>query len=185
YDDVIRVAELTTRTARSQRVRAEVGAGAGEVVGTVEFFHPRLEEIYGLMPPGLVRWVDGSPTLRGLLQARLGQGQRLRPHTVRGQLMLQGLAALRRWRRRSSRHATEQAHTAAWLDQVRSLLPEQPALALELLRCRRLVKGYSDTHARGGSKFDQLQRAAGLLRQRADGAAALASLREAALADVA
>ena len=35
-------------------------------------------------------------------------------------------------------------------------------LALDLIICRRLVKGYSDTHARGGSKFDRLLRAAAL-----------------------
>jgi indolepyruvate ferredoxin oxidoreductase beta subunit len=183
YDDVIRVAELKTRAERSQRVRDEVGAGADEVVGTVEFFHPRLEEVYGMLPPGLVRWIDGAPPVRAMLARRIGRGQRIRPHTVRGQLMLQGLAALRRWRRRSSRHGTETAHIDEWLAQVRALMQDDHELALELIRCRRLVKGYSDTHARGASKFDRLMRASGLLKGRPDAAADLAVLRNAALAD--
>ncbi len=183
YDDVIRVADLKTRAARSARVREEVGAAEDEVVGTVEFFHPRLEEVYGMLPPGLVRWIEAAPALRRALARRLGHGQRLRPHTVRGQLMLQGLAALRRWRRRSSRHATETAHIDRWLAEVSALMPQDYALALELIRCRRLVKGYSDTHARGSSKFDRLLQAATLLRGRPAAAADLAALSKAALAD--
>ncbi len=174
---------IKTRVERSQRVRDEVGAGAEEVVGTVEFFHPRMEEVYAMLPPGLVRWIEATPGVRGFLAKRVGKGQRLRPHTVRGQLMLQGLAAMRRWRRRSQRHATETAHIDQWLAQVARLMRDDYALALELILCRRLVKGYSDTHARGSSKFDRLLRAAALLAGRPDAAADLAALRTAALAD--
>lgn len=183
YDDVIRVADLKTRAERSQRVRQEVGAGASEVVGTVEFFHPRIEEVYGMLPPGLVHWVEASSVMRSLLAKRIGNGQRLRPHTVRGQLTLQALAAMRRWRRRSLRHGIEMAHIEQWLSQVKALMQDDYQLALELISCRRLVKGYSDTHARGSSKFDRLLRAASLLKGRPDAAAELASLRVAALTD--
>ena len=183
YDDVIRVAELKTRTERARRVRKEVGAGADDVVGTVEFFHPRIEEIYGLMPKGLADWIEATPLLRAFLVKRIGNGQRLRPHTVRDQLLLQGLTALRRWRRRSQRHGVEMAHIAQWLNTVKDLMVNDYALALELIRCRRLVKGYSDTHARGQSKFDKLLRAAVLLKGRPSAAADLAALRTAALAD--
>ena len=55
--------------------------------------------------------------------------------------------------------------------------------ALELISCRCLVKGYSDTHARGSSKFDRLLRAVALLKGRPDAAVDLAALRAAALAD--
>lgn len=183
YDDVIRVAELKTRTERFARVRQEVGAGADEVVGTVEYFHPRIEEVYAMLPAGLVRWVDGNRMLRGMLAGRVGKGQRVRPHTLRGQLLLQGMAAMRRWRRRSQRHATEMAHIDAWLQRAKALMQDDYRLGLELISCRRLVKGYSDTHARGSSKFDRLMRAAVLLKGRPDAAADLAALRQAALAD--
>lgn len=110
-------------------------------------------------------------------------GKRLRPHTIRGQLLLQGLAALRRWRRRSQRHGVEMAHITIWLDTVKTLMATDYALALQLIRCRRLVKGYSDTHARGEAKFDQLMLAATLLQGRPDAATDLAALQAAALAD--
>ena len=63
------------------------------------------------------------------------------------------------------------------------MLPRERALAIELLRCRRLIKGYSDTHARGSSRFDRVLRAARELRGRPDASAMLRSLREAALRD--
>ncbi len=59
----------------------------------------------------------------------------------------------------------------------------QPALALEIARCQRLVKGYSDTHERGVRHFEQLMAAARRLAGRDDAAAALRRLRDAALAD--
>lgn len=183
YDDVIRVADLKTRVARFDRVREEVGAPIGEVVGTTEYFHPRLEEVYGLMPPAWARRIEASPLVRGQLVKRIGSGRRIRPHTIGGQLMLQMLAGLRRWRRRSTRHGVEVAHLQAWLDQVKLIMSTDYPLGLELIRCRRLVKGYSDTHARGTSKFDRLQRAAGLLLGRVGAAEDLAALRSAALAE--
>ena len=183
YDDVIRVADLKTRASRFERIRREVGAAEGEVVGMTDYFHPRLEEVHGLMPAAWSRRIEGLPMLQRALRAQLGQGRRVASHSVRGHLLLHLLAGLRRWRRRSLRHAQEMAHLDAWLAQVHALLAQDHALGLELIRCRQLVKGYSDTHARGTSKFDRLLAAAPRLLGRADAGPALARLRQAALAD--
>ena len=56
-------------------------------------------------------------------------------------------------------------------------------VAVEVLNARRLVKGYSDTHARGESKFDRVIGAVPLLTPRADGAEWMRRLRDAALLD--
>ena len=69
---------------------------------------------------------------------------------------------MRCWRRRSQRHASETEHVDAMLQKVKSLIEDDYKLGLELIACRRLVKGYGDTHARGSSKFDRLMRAAAL-----------------------
>lgn len=184
YDDVIRVADLKMRADRLARVHQEIGAPEGEIVGTTEYFHPRLEEIYGLMPARLAQWVSSSALLRGALKGLVGNGKRIQTHTLKGHLMLSALSSLRAWRRSSSRHAQEMAHMHGWLNQVKDLMQNDHALGLEMIQCRRLVKGYSDTHARGSSKFDQLQQAANALKGRADAAQSLASLRAAALSDV-
>ena len=39
---------------------------------------------------------------------------------------------------------------------ARGYLATDYDLAVEVIRCRRLIKGYSDTHARGQSKFDRV-----------------------------
>jgi indolepyruvate ferredoxin oxidoreductase beta subunit len=183
YDDVIRVADLKTRPERWDRVRREVSAGVDEMVGTEEFFHPRLAEVLGLLPLSLARWVQSSPGLSGWLAPRLDKGRRIRAFSLRGHVQLRVVAGLRRWRRGNLRHAEEMAHIQQWLDVALAIAPQDLALATEVLRCRRLVKGYSDTHARGSSRFDRLMRAAESLRGREGAAAALASLREAALRD--
>ena len=178
YDDVIRVADLKIRLQRTQRIRQEVGAGADEVVGSMEFFHPRLEEIEGLMPASWNRVINHLPFLKQGLKALIGDGKRLRPHTVFGHSMLQMLAGLRRFRRHSQRHAVETAHLTHWLDTAKALMSADYGLAVEVIRCRRLVKGYSDTHARGSSKFDRLMQAAKGLAGKENAAAELVALRQ-------
>jgi len=183
YDDVIRVADLKTRAERVERVRAEVGGSADDVIGTEEYFHPRWPEVIGVLPRRLALWLDDSPHIKGWLAPRLDRGRRIHTHTLRGHLQLRAVAGLRRWRRGSRRHAEEMAHLQAWLAAVERALGSDYTLAVELLRCRRLIKGYSDTHARGSSRFDRLLHAAELLSGRDDAGTSLAALSEAALRD--
>ncbi len=63
------------------------------------------------------------------------------------------------------------------------LAPQDYALADETVNCRRLVKGYSDTHQRGGGKYRQLIAAAAQLVGRPDAADTLRALRDTVLAN--
>jgi len=81
------------------------------------------------------------------------------------------------------RHMREVQHREAWLVAAANLLTVNYDLAIEVLNNRRLVKGYSDTHARGLSKFDRVMSALPMLRDREDGAAWMKRLRQAALLD--
>ena len=183
YDDIIRVADLKSRPERFDRIRAEVGAEANAVVGTLEYFHPRVDEVCSLLPRSLGLRLEASAALRARLERWLAQGRRVRSHTLTGQVMLHALAGLRRWRRGSLRHHREQAHLERWLGLVTEALQVDYDLGVEVLRCRRLIKGYSDTHTRGLGKFDRLMAAARQLLGQPDAARRLAALREAALAD--
>ena len=87
------------------------------------------------------------------------------------------------WRRRTLRHAKEQAHLTHWLETALAETSRNYDLAVEVIRCRRLIKGYSDTHARGLSKFDRVLAAIELVKNREDAADWAARLREAALKD--
>ena len=184
YDDVIRVANLKTRSDRFTRIRGEVDGKAGDVVGMEEYFHPRLEEAMGLLPAGWADWLDRSPRLKAWLGPRLNQGRRIQTHTVRGHVQLRLMAGLARWRRGNRRHAEEVAHWQAWLAVADKALERgDAALAAEVLRCRQLIKGYSDTHTRGTGKFDRLMLAVPQLSGQPEAGATLASLRAAALLD--
>jgi indolepyruvate ferredoxin oxidoreductase beta subunit len=113
----------------------------------------------------------------------VNRGRRIRTNTVTGYLALAAVASLRSRRRGSLRHAREAAHREAWLTLAAQALETDYALGVEVLACRRLVKGYSDTHARGLSKFDRVMSAVPTLAKRDDGAVWLNRLQRAALAD--
>ena len=70
-----------------------------------------------------------------------------------------------------------------WYDLALNTVSDDYALAVEILNCRRLIKGYSDTHVRAQSKFDRVLSALPMLKGRADAADWLRRLREAALKD--
>src|SRR5262249_17259911 len=152
-----------------------------DVTGSEEYFHPRLPEVLGVLPTGVAAWLDASPRLKAWLAPRLDRGRRIRTHTLRGPPQLRPVAGLRRWRRGNPPHPDDTAHLRAWLEAVERTLASDYALAVEVLRCRRLIKGYSDTHARGSGRFDRLMHAATLLSGRDGAAASLAMLRDAAL----
>jgi len=98
-------------------------------------------------------------------------------------LILNFLGGLRNYRLKTRRHAVETAHLEAWLADSLACLDQDYALCIELLKNQRLVKGYSDTHARGLTKFHKVMKAATLLEAREDAADWMRRLREAALQD--
>ncbi|MFN3644359.1 MAG: indolepyruvate oxidoreductase subunit beta family protein [Gemmobacter sp.] len=183
YDDVIRVADLKTRAARTARVRAEMGARGDTVMRVTEYFHPRAEEIVGLLPAAMgARWQADARRM-AMIDRLFARGRRLRSDGLFAFLLLWLAGGLRGWRRRTLRHAQEMAHLDRWLARALALGGKDPALAVEVIRCRRLVKGYSDTHARGLSKFDRVMEGIALVEGRPDAADWARRLREAALQD--
>jgi indolepyruvate ferredoxin oxidoreductase beta subunit len=180
YDDVIRVAELKTRPGRYDRVLRENAVGADQIVYTTEYMHPRLEETAGTLPAALGRWLEAHP---GPFAFMFRKGRRVQSGTIRWFLMLYVLAAMKPIRRKTLRHERETAHLEKWLALASSHVAQNYDLAVELINARRLIKGYSDTHARGESKFDRVLGAAPLLAPRPDGADWMRRLRDAALMD--
>jgi indolepyruvate ferredoxin oxidoreductase, beta subunit len=180
YDDVIRVAALKTQPSRTPRIQQEM---AGQILAVTEFMHPRMEELLGLLPPTLGTAIERRPRLTALMDRIFCGPKRIRTNTITGFLTLYTIAGLRRWRRKTLRHARESARLNTWLTTIRSVAAEDPALAAELLANQRLIKGYSDTHARGLDKFARVMAAAERLRGRPDAADWTRRLREAALKD--
>jgi indolepyruvate ferredoxin oxidoreductase beta subunit len=183
YDDLPRVADLKLRAARSARIRAEAGAAEAEPVHVTEYFHPRMAEAAATLPAGLGLWLTARPRLMATLDRVVDRGRRIRSDQITGVLLLSLVAALRPHRRRLLRHRSETAHLDAWFDLALTTHATDPALATEVLNARRLIKGYSDTHARGLSKYDRVLGALPLLAGRPDAADWLRRLIAAALQD--
>lgn len=188
YDDVIRVADLKTRGSRFERVRQEVGAKADQLVYTTEFMHPRLEEICGTLPAGLGRWLENSKVIGGFVKRKMEHGRRVQSGTLTWFLALYAVAGMRRFRRSLLRHQIETAQQREWLERVVRLVANGPTegdyrLAVEVVHCRRIIKGYSGTHDRGDKRFAALMKAADELAGRPEAATTLHGLLEAAMAD--
>ncbi len=183
YDDLIRVADLKTRSSRQARLRGEQHIPDGDIVQVTEYFHPRAQEICGTLPAGLGAWIEAHPRCFSLLDRISNKGRRIRTDGIAGFGMLWAVSALKSWRRRFLRHRYESAHLQALLDRARQAAQTDPGLAAEILQCQRLIKGYSDTHERGHSRFAKVIGALSDLSGRPDASAWLGRLRQAALAD--
>ncbi|RIV82592.1 indolepyruvate oxidoreductase subunit beta family protein [Aurantiacibacter xanthus] len=181
YDDIVRVADLKTRTARHGRIGKEIGLREGQMFGTTEYMHPRMEEIAGLLPAGLADWLMARPRLFGWLDRRVSKGRRVRTYSPGWFIALYVTGGLRWLRRSSLRHREESAHRHEWLTLATELALRDYDLGVEVVRCQRLIKGYSDTHARGLSKFAMVTGEIRRIADRDDAADWARRLRETAI----
>jgi indolepyruvate ferredoxin oxidoreductase beta subunit len=180
FEDLPRVAQIKISRQRFQRFRDEVQAAEEQQIAMVEFLHPRVEEFCGVMPAGLGRKLLSSKAGAGFL-GFFARPRNIRTNSVFGYLCLYLLARLRHTRRSSLIYQIEQQHIGEWLAAIEARVATDYELALEIARCGRLIKGYGDTRERGLANMDSILALMGQLARAP--AAAVAALREAALAD--
>jgi len=149
YEDIIRVADLKTRPERYAQVRQEARAGSGDIVRITEHFKPGIEEIASILPGALGHWL-----LRRC--APRHWSLHIRSSSLWGYLMLRSLAALRPWRRRTLRHAQEQAVRDAWWQALCQLAPHHPEWGTVLARLPQVLKGYGETQTRGRLRYEKV-----------------------------
>ncbi|MBK7134755.1 MAG: indolepyruvate oxidoreductase subunit beta family protein [Rhodocyclales bacterium] len=147
YEDVIRVADLKTRASRFARVRREAAAKDGQIVVVTDYLKPSASEIADILPPA---W---AARLRR--NAGAGRAVKLRTSAVPGFLAMRLMAALKPLRRRSSRFLEEQALIERWLGALKRLgfAALDAELALEIVHCARLVRGYGETWRKSRAAF--------------------------------
>lgn len=156
YEDTIRVADLKIRAARVARVRQDVRADARELVGITEFMHPRFREACETLPRTLGAKLLGSPAANRLLGRFFVKGRFVETTSLSGFLLLSLIAALRRWRPTTLRHAEEQQRIGSWLELAIMAARRDTEAAVEIIRCQRLIKGYGATFERGLENFNLL-----------------------------
>jgi indolepyruvate ferredoxin oxidoreductase beta subunit len=112
------------------------------------------------------------------------KGRHVETTSLRWFLVLRALAKFRRIRRRSLRFHEEQERIERWLTDVCDAASAHDLdVAVELVRCQRLIKGYGDTFERGLKNFNLIRTAFLALPREQRTAQWLAQARAKALAD--
>jgi indolepyruvate ferredoxin oxidoreductase beta subunit len=153
FEDIPRVAQLKVRPDRESMIRSEVEAAPDQPVTVAEFFHPRVEEVAALLPE---RWGGAllkSKTARRWLSRLLGP-RTLRTDRVSMQVLLRGLAGVRRIRRSTFGYAHERRMIDRWYEAVLSAKEHDMAMSIAMLG--GLVKGYGETRHRTTSRLMQI-----------------------------
>ena len=156
YEDTIRVADLKTRGRRFSRVQSEASVQSDQHFAIHEFMHPRVEEICETLPVSLGVWLSKPHFIHRTIARFTQEGRMITTSSLRGFLLLWGLSRLRNLRRGTLRYQIENLHIEQWLSQIQEIGQKNPALAVEVVRCQGLIKGYSDTHARGSTNYQVL-----------------------------
>ena len=187
YEDVVRVAQAKISPERMQRIAREELRVKDEPYSVHDFLKPGIEELTQLLPPVLARPILGFAERKGWL-GRVYFGMEINSTAVFGYLRFLALAKLRWLRPHGYRFKQEHAQIEAWLKLIAEAAPQSAALALEIVECARLIKGYGDTHTRGLANFRSIE--SRVIRPALGGAIpleraadALASARTAALVD--
>ncbi|OAI52954.1 hypothetical protein AYO46_03935 [Betaproteobacteria bacterium SCGC AG-212-J23] len=152
YEDIIRVADLKTRSSRFARVRKEVGAKEGEPVVVIDYLKPGVEEFASVLPHFLGKKIIEWAEKNGKLDA-YNVGMHIRTSGIFGYALVRSLAWLKPWRPFSYRYREEQRLIERWLSLVSEAARRDAGLAFEVAECARLIKGYGETHRRGKGNF--------------------------------
>lgn len=183
YEDTIRVADLKIRRSRLDRIEREVKLKQGQLLRVTEYMHPRLQEVCETLPASLGRALLSRPRLRAWLEPLFRKGRHVETTSLRWYVTLRVVAAMRRMRRSTLRYQEEQARIEAWLDLVDATAKRDVDAAIEVAKLPQLIKGYSDTFERGLGNFLRLIDEVEPALRTSGGAARIAALRSAALAD--
>jgi indolepyruvate ferredoxin oxidoreductase beta subunit len=186
-DDIVRVADLKSRSSRWARVTQEVKAKPDDLLQVYDHFKPGAPEFAALLPIGLaakvLRW-DKGRVAKG--KSPWAMPLKVGTHSVFGMLSLRVLASLKWLRVKGSRFANEQAMIDQWLNAVIDGTKSNWQLGHEIALCGRLIKGYGATNERAKDNLlhviNHLAKAA-VFESHEARAQAIAAAREAALKD--
>ena len=156
YEDVIRVASAKIAPKRLAKIVNQMGAKSGEPVTIIEFLKPGIEEMCSILPPSIARPIVAAAQRRGWTD-KFHWGMEIKTNSVFGYLRFLMLAKLRRFRPRSYRFAQEQTAIEAWLALIVAAASKSAPLALEIVECARLIKGYGDTLKRGTANYAAIE----------------------------
>lgn len=156
YEDVVRVAQAKIAPERMRRIAHEELRVKNEPYSVHDFLKPGIEELTQLLPPALARPILRHAERKGWL-GRVYFGMEIDTTSITGYLRFLLLAKLRGIRPYGIRYAQEQEQIETWLGLIVDAARRSPDLALEIVECARLIKGYGDTHAHGLANYRAIE----------------------------
>jgi len=150
YEDVIRVAEKKVSRERFERIKMLYRIRDGEVFWVRDFFRPELDELYGVLPDSLGRFLDGV-----LSRYKISWKTEVVTNHIFGFLLLKGMSKLRFLRRRSFRYGKENAYIEKYIEHVKRCLTYGLDSALLAVKGGAIVRGYGDIREETMKKWEE------------------------------
>lgn len=152
YEDVIRVAQLKTRSDRFPKICKELGIEPGVPLHLVDFFKPGREESLGIFPQWLIAMIPKGR------EQKVGQGKAIKWPTTSawGYAILKIMAALRPIRPHGVQFAEEQEKISNWLSAVRAAATVDVSLAVTAARLAIWSRGYGDVRREGQERLQAI-----------------------------
>ncbi|MCI0453573.1 MAG: hypothetical protein L0Y68_01090 [Candidatus Dadabacteria bacterium] len=139
YEDIIRVAENKTSKKRFERIKRLYRIQNTDVFWVIDFFRPELDEIYGILPNSLGKFLD-----RILSRHRISLKTEIFTNHILGFLLLKGMSKLRFLRRRSYRYEKENALIEKYIEHIKRCLTQSPHSALLSAKGGAVIRGYGE-----------------------------------------
>ncbi len=183
YEDTIRVADLKTRRTRFTRVGVEAKIKSDQMLQVREFLHPQAEEFADTLPTPIGKWLLRTKWLTHLIEKLSKDGIILQTTSVYGYVLLYCIARLKPIRPRSLRFHLENDRIDEWILTINEVVEIDYQLALEVVECSNVIKGYGSTHRNGWANFVILMEQVAQQKHESGAYIRIAELRKAALAD--
>ncbi|MDH5771560.1 MAG: 2-oxoacid:acceptor oxidoreductase family protein [Rhodospirillaceae bacterium] len=183
YNDIIRVAQLKTRSARMKKINAE--SKDGEIVRITEYFRPGINEIADILPAPIGRVLNKWASVKQR-RFKYSWPMKISSNSFGAILLLKFLASLRPLRGISYGYHANRKLADEWLADVENAMKRDVILAREIAKNSSLIKGYGETHSRSEVQFNSIRAAYVMpaISGEAVNAEQIASAREQALADI-
>lgn len=154
YEDVIRVAQLKTRPSRLKKLRRKA-AGEGSIVRIVDFLKPGWQEFTSLLPTFIAKPLMASKTSSRAFEM-LVPPLKINTTGVFGFTVLVFLRSLRPLRPMTYRNKHEHDLIERWTSCLSQALKSSPEVAVELVQCPKLLKGYGKVRDHGEQQLLQI-----------------------------